>query len=252
MSAKNNLILKTEHLTRNFGALAAVSDVSFSVPEGEFRAIIGPNGAGKTTLINLIVNLTAPTSGKVWFDDKNITNKKPFQIVRMGMCKTFQISQLFKSLTVYDNVKIACIQKRNKTFNLFPHGNRYLKDEVLQVLDYVDMQHAVDNIAGELSYGDQKRLEIAITLAMEPKMLLLDEPTAGVARQEGYAIMDMVRELAQDLNMTTVFIEHDMDIVFNYSDQISVMNLGELIATDTPENIRNNEFVQKVYLGGLS
>lgn len=250
MSRNPNVILKTEKLTRYFGALKAVSDVSLEIMEEETRAIIGPNGAGKTTLLDLIVNRTSPTSGKVYFNGKDITNNKPFNIVRKGMCKTFQVSELFPLLTVFENAKIACIQKKGDVFNIFPKSHNYLRDEVMNVLGYVNMQHMKDEIAGELSYGDQKKLEIAITLAMQPKILLLDEPTAGVARQEGYDIMEMISKLAQEFHMTILFIEHDMDIVFNYADKISVMNEGELVVTDTPEKIRNNEFVQNVYLGG--
>ena len=250
MSQNRRVLLRTEKLSRNFGALPAVRDVSLEVKEREIRAIIGPNGAGKTTFLDLITNRTTPTSGEVYFKDQRITGEKPYNLVRKGICKTFQVSKLFPALTVFENVKIACIQQAGHVYHMFPKQKGYLRDEVLQTLSYVGMEHLVDEIAGELSYGDQKRLEIAVTLAMRPELLLLDEPTAGVARQEGYAIMEMILKLAEELKMTLLFIEHDMNIVFNYAHRISVMNEGELIVTGTPDEIRGNEFVQRIYLGG--
>lgn len=243
-------VLKTEHLTKHFGALAAVNDVSLQISKGEIRAIIGPNGAGKSTLMDLIVNRTSPSSGKVFLNGKDITNKKPFKIVEMGLCKCFQISRLFTNLNCFENVQIALIQKHKKTYSFAPQKADYLKDEVMALLRSVGMEKHAYEKATFLSYGDQRRLEIAITLALEPSILFLDEPTAGVARAEGYALMAMIRELAKSKEMTLLFIEHDMDVVFHYADQISVMEHGRLIATDAPQNIRENEFVKKAYLGG--
>ena len=153
-------------------------------------------------------------------------------------------------MTCFENIQIALLKKHKKVYDFVPKRAGYLKDEVMQVLDIVGMQHNAYETAALLSYGDQRRLEIAITLAMEPKLLMLDEPTAGVARAEGYEIMKMIRKLAQERHITVVFIEHDMEIVFNYSDRISVLDHGTLIATDTPENIRQNDFVQQAYFGG--
>ena len=153
-------------------------------------------------------------------------------------------------MTCFENIQIALLKKHKKVYDFVPKRADYLKDEVMQVLDIVGMQHNAYETAALLSYGDQRRLEIAITLAMEPKLLMLDEPTAGVARAEGYEIMKMIRKLAQERHITVVFIEHDMEIVFNYSDRISVLDHGTLIATDTPENIRQNDFVQQAYFGG--
>ena len=166
------------------------------------------------------------------------------------MCKCFQISKLFTNLTVFENVQIARINKVGKCYHLLPVSRSYLKDQVEECLSYVGMTDKMNETAGYLSYGDQRRLEIAITLAMEPTLLMLDEPTAGVARAEGYEIMKLVRDLAHERHMTMLFIEHDMDIVFNYSDQITVLRNGTLVATGTPEEIKENSFVQEAYLGG--
>lgn len=247
---EQKVILQTEHLVRWFGALKATDDVSLTIYEGEIHSIIGPNGAGKSTLMDEIVNRTSPNEGKVFFDGTEITGKPPYEIANMGLCKCFQISKLFSSLTCFENIQIALLKKHGEVYHFLPKRADYLEEEVMQVLDIVGMRHNANETAALLSYGDQRRLEIAITLAMEPKLLMLDEPTAGVARAEGYEIMKMIRKLAQERHITVVFIEHDMEIVFNYSDRISVLDHGALIATDTPEQIRQNDFVQKAYFGG--
>lgn len=245
-------ILKVENLNRYFGALHAVNNVSFDVPKGQVRAIIGPNGAGKSTLMDLICNRTTPSSGKVIFNGEDITARPPYEIVRRGLCKCFQITQIFQNLTVYENVQIARINKNKKTYFFRYVRDSYLKDEVEHFLSLVGIQDKMNEIAGYLSYGDQRRLDIAIALAMEPQLLILDEPAAGVSREEAHNLMNLIRQLGEKQHMTMLFIEHDMDIVFNYADVISVMRKGEMIATGTPENIKNNKFVQKAYLGGGS
>lgn len=245
-----DVILRTEHLVRYFGALKATDDVSLEIFDGEVHAIIGPNGAGKSTLMDEIVNRTHPNEGKVFFEGKEITNIPPYGIANMGLCKCFQISKLFGHLTCFENIQIALIKKHKKVYDFLPKRSDYLHDEVMEVLKSVGMEQNASVTAALLSYGDQRRLEIAITLAMEPKLLMLDEPTAGVARAEGYEIMKMIRRLAGERGFTVIFIEHDMEIVFNYSDRISVLDHGALLATDTPANIRKNEFVQNAYFGG--
>lgn len=243
-------ILKVKDLNRYFGALHATKNVSFEMQAGEIRAIIGPNGAGKSTLMDLITNRTVPSSGSVHFKGEDITGIPPEQIVRRGMTKCFQISKLFGSLTVYENVQIARIEMNRKTFSLFPVRDSYLKDEVKMYLSMVGLEKRMNEVAAYLSYGDQRRLDIAIALAMDPDLLILDEPAAGVAREEAHTLMQLIRELAKKRNMTIIFIEHDMDIVFNYADIISVLRDGELIASGTPEEIKGNQFVQEAYLGG--
>lgn len=248
--SEQKIALKVEHMVKKFGSLVATNDVSLEVPDGQIRAIIGPNGAGKSTLLDLITNRTKPTSGRVFFQGEEITGLSPEKIVRKGMCKCFQISKLFTNLTVFENVQIARINKAGKCYHLLPVSRSYLKDQVEECLSYVGMADKMNETAGYLSYGDQRRLEIAITLAMEPTLLMLDEPTAGVARAEGYEIMKLVKDLAATHHMTMLFIEHDMDIVFNYSDQITVLRNGTLVATGTPAEIKENSFVQEAYLGG--
>ena len=174
----------------------------------------------------------------------------PNKSVHKGMTKCFQISKLFLNLTVYENVQIPRIEMNRKTFNILPRKDTYLKEEIRTYLSLVGMEDKMNEVAAYLSYGDQRRLDIAIALAMEPKLLILDEPAAGVAREEAYKLMQLIRDLGKKRNMTIIFIEHDMDIVFNYADEISVLREGELIASGTPDEIKNNAFVQEAYLGG--
>jgi branched-chain amino acid transport system ATP-binding protein len=242
-------ILRVENLNRYFGALHAVKDVSFTVPEGQIRAVIGPNGAGKTTLMDLICNRTTPSSGKVIFRGQDISRLAPYKIVRKGMCKCFQITKIFYNLTVYENVQIARINMRKKVFDFLAVKDTFLKDEVVKFLSLVGMQDRMNEVAGFLSYGDQRRLDIAIALAMEPILLILDEPAAGVSRDEAHQLMELIRNLGIQQHMTMVFIEHDMDIVFNYAEVISVMVNGAMLATGRPDEIRKNSFVQEAYLG---
>lgn len=249
MSAEK-YILRTEGLTKNFGSLRAVDDISIQVPYGQMRAVIGPNGAGKSTLMNLIIQKTTPSSGKVYLMDKEITGRPTHHISNMGMSKCFQITQVFTALTVFENVRMSLIVDRKKTYNVLPVSESYLREEVMEILRLIGIADLADEVVKNLSYGDQRRLEIAITLAKRPKLMILDEPAAGVARKESYVLMDMVRELRDKLDMTMLFIEHDMDIVWNYAEEITVMNLGQFVASGTPEDIRHNDFVQKAYLGG--
>jgi branched-chain amino acid transport system ATP-binding protein len=243
------VILKTVGLSKDFGSLRAVNDVSLEIKEGTIRAVIGPNGAGKTTLFDLITNRTHPTSGKVYFQGKDITYLPPYKIVKLGIGKCFQISKLFPELTVFENIQIACISRARKVFNMYSPGNNAMRDEVLQIINSIGLTVLTDASAGYLSYGDQRRLEIGITLALQPTLLLLDEPTAGVSRAEGYEVMKLIKKLASERALTIVFIEHDMDIVFNYAEEITVMHQGTTIATGAPEAIKSNKQVQSCYLG---
>ena len=247
---QNEVILQIKDICKQFGALKAVDGVSLDIYDGEMHAIIGTNGAGKSTLMDLICQRTKPTSGQVILMGKDISKYPPYKIADMGMNKCFQVSKLFGRLTAAENVRMALIKKRGKVYGFMPQDPDFLRDEAVRVLDSVGLAEAADETAALMSYGDQRRLEIAITLALEPRILILDEPTAGVARAEGYEIMKMIRQLAQDKHMTVIFIDHDMEIVFNYADRISVMINGKLIATGTPQEVENNEFVQSAYIGG--
>ena len=243
------MILRTLNLDKYFGSLHAVDNVSLDIEEGEVRAIIGPNGAGKSTLLDLVSNRTRSSSGRVFLRDSEITGLPPHKIASRGIGRCFQVSKLFPGLTAFDNVQIACISRSDKTYDMLSSGDETYREDVLRHLESVGLAGMVDDLAGYLSYGDQRRLEIAITLAMKPSLLLLDEPTAGVSRAEGHDLMRLVKGLVADQSLTIIFIEHDMDMVFKYADRVSVMHLGRLMITDTPEEIRNNDLVRNIYLG---
>ncbi len=249
MKGTGQVILRTVDITKDFGSLRAVDRVNLEIDEGEVRAIIGPNGAGKSTLLDIVTNRSRPTFGNSYFRGSDITNLPPFAIAAHGVGRCFQVSKLFAGLTVFENVQIACISKGRKVYNIISAGNRIFEIEVNGILDAIGMKAMAGEEAGYLSYGDQRRLEIGITLAMKPSLLLLDEPTAGVSRAEGHDLMQLIKSLAVDQNLTIVFIEHDMDMVFKYADRISVMHLGQLITTGTPDDIRGNAMVRAIYLG---
>jgi branched-chain amino acid transport system ATP-binding protein len=243
------MILKTVGLSKDFGSLRAVDNINMDIKDGQIRAIIGPNGAGKSTFLDLITNRSRPSAGKVYFKDKEITMLPPHTIVKMGIGKCFQISKLFPNLTVFENIQIACISRAGKAYNMYLAGSNILNREVIQITESIGLIKMVDELAGYLSYGDQRRLEIGITLGLQPNLLLLDEPTAGVSRSEGNEVMKLIKRLAIERELTIVFIEHDMDIVFHYADEISLMHQGRLIATGTPNDMKNNPVVQNTYLG---
>lgn len=249
MKDEKPAILKTVDLAKYFGSLRAVGCMNLEIDEGEVRAIIGPNGAGKSTFLDLVTTRSRPSKGKVFFRGREITNLPSFEIASMGIGRCFQVSKLFPELTTFENVRIARIRKHGKVYSMFSSMTREMAKEVGDIIGSVGLETMIDEVAGYLSYGDQRRLEIAITLATEPSVLLLDEPTAGVSRAEGHQLMALVKNLAVAKSLTVVFIEHDMDIVFKYADRISVMHLGEGIATGTPDEIRSNELVQRIYLG---
>jgi branched-chain amino acid transport system ATP-binding protein len=243
------MILRTVGLSKDFGSLRAVNNVSLEIKDGQMRAIIGPNGAGKTTLLDLITNRTRPTSGQVYFKEKDITYLPPYAIVKLGIGKCFQISKLFPELTVFENIQIACISKAGKVYKMYLPGSDAMHDEARQIINSIGLTSLADASAGYLSYGDQRRLEIGITLALQPTLLLLDEPTAGISHAEGDEVMKLVKRLAAERALTIVFIEHDMNVVFNYAEEITVMHQGAIIATGVPEAIKNNKQVQSCYLG---
>lgn len=198
------IILRIEHISKNFGAIRAVDDVSLDILDGEMHAIIGSNGAGKSTLMDLVCRRTIPSSGKVVFCDEDISVLPAHEIANRGMCKCFQISKLFGELKAFENVRIALVKRAGRTYDFLPKKKDFLKKEAIEVLRSVGLADKADETASLLSYGDQRRLEIAITLALEPRLLILDEPTAGVARAEGYEIMKMIRNLAQRKHMTVM------------------------------------------------
>ena len=244
-------LLRIEHLSRNFGGLRAVEDVSLEVKEGDRHAIIGPNGAGKSTLFNLITGQLKPSSGKVILDGRDITGKPPHVIARTGIGRAFQITTIFPKLTVRQNLQYAMLAHAGYTVRPFGIANRIFAGEAQGLAEAVGLGMWADLPAGQLSHGDQRAIEIAISLALGSKLVLLDEPTAGMSAYETDKAMELVRRLATERFLTLLFCEHDMSVVFSTARTVTVMHQGRVLTAGTPEQIRRNPDVQKVYLGEL-
>ena len=244
-------LLEVENVSRHFGSLVAVENVSMSVEAGELRAVIGPNGAGKTTFFNLISGFLAPTSGRILFDNEDITRLLPARRVWRGIARTFQVTEVFPELSVRENLRIAAEVAAG--YRLRPWISREADAEVsARVTDLSDMGGLSDKEnrpVGELSHGDQRATEIMMALALRPRLLLLDEPTAGMGDQETYNVTQLIRRLHRDHNLTIVLIEHDMRVVFHLADRIMVLAEGAMLAEGTPQEIAANEAVQAAYLG---
>ena len=244
-------LLRIEHLSRSFGGLRAVEDVSIEVKQGDRHAIIGPNGAGKSTLFNLITGQLKPNSGKVIFDGRDITGKPPHVIARTGIGRAFQITTIFPKLTVRQNLQYAMLAHGGFTVRPFGIANRMFSAEAQELAEAVGLGEWADLPAGQLSHGDQRAIEIAISLALGSKLVLLDEPTAGMSAYETDKAMELVRRLALERHLTLLFCEHDMSVVFSTARTLTVMHQGRVLTEGTPEQIRHNPDVQKVYLGEL-
>jgi branched-chain amino acid transport system ATP-binding protein len=245
------MLLEVDNVTKNFGRLAAVREVSLKVQQGELRAVIGPNGAGKTTFFNLISGLFPPTTGRVVFDGRDVTGMPAYARVELGMARTFQITEIFPELSVLENVRIGAEVAAG--FRLRPWISRAesaeLQRRIEETLSLTGLFPKADRLVGELAHGDQRAAEIAMALALRPRLLLLDEPTAGMGDQETYEITQLVRRLHRDGKLTIVLIEHDMRVVFHLADRITVLDQGKLLAEGTPQEIAVNEAVQAAYLG---
>jgi branched-chain amino acid transport system ATP-binding protein/branched-chain amino acid transport system permease protein len=244
-------LLRIEHLSRNFGGLRAVEDVSLEVKEGDRHAIIGPNGAGKSTLFNLITGQLKPSSGKVILDGRDITGKPPHVIAKTGIGRAFQITTIFPKLTVRQNLQYAMLAHAGYTVRPFGIANRIFAVEAQGLAEAVGLGMWANLPAGQLSHGDQRAIEIAISLALGSKLVLLDEPTAGMSAYETDKAMELVRRLATERFLTLLFCEHDMSVVFSTARTVTVMHQGRVLTAGTPEQIRRNPDVQKVYLGEL-
>jgi branched-chain amino acid transport system ATP-binding protein len=244
-------VLDVRTVSKRFGSLIAVRDVSLTVAKGELRAIIGPNGAGKTTFFNLVSGLFPPTTGSIAFDGRDVTRLPAHERVKLGMARTFQITEIFPELTVYENVRIGT--EIAQGYRLRPWVNRAERQAIRSAaeaaLELTGLGAKADRLVGELAHGDQRAAEIAMALALRPHLLLLDEPTAGMGDQETYEITQLVRRLHRDNNFTIVLIEHDMRVVFHLADRITVLDQGALLAEGTPQEIAANEAVQAAYLG---
>jgi len=245
-------VLSVEGLSKSFGGVRAVADVSFTLHEGEFLALIGPNGAGKTTCFNMLNGYLKPDAGTVSLEGRDITGMRPRRVWRLGVGRTFQITQTFESMTVRENVQMALISHHRRTLSMLARATRLYREEADALLDRVAMAGQADRAAAELAYGDLKRLELAVALAHRPRVLLMDEPTAGMAPNERVALMALTAGIIADEGVSILFTEHDMDVVFTHAHRILVLNRGALIAEGTGEEIRADETVRDVYLGGGS
>jgi branched-chain amino acid transport system ATP-binding protein len=242
-------LLAVEGLTKSYGGVHAVRGVSFELKAGEILALIGPNGAGKSTCFDMLNGQNIPDSGRVTLMGQDTIGRKPRDIWRLGVGRTFQITATFPTMTVRENVQVALVSYRDALFNFFGSAPRFARDEAGRLLELVGMDGYAERPCGELAYGDLKRLELAVALANQPKLLLMDEPTAGMAPRERIELMRLTARIAREKSIGVLFTEHDMDVVFEHADRILVLNRGSLIAEGSPEQVRADPQVRAVYLG---
>jgi branched-chain amino acid transport system ATP-binding protein len=243
-------MLQVEALHKSFEDFMAVNGANLTVGRGEIVAVIGPNGAGKTTLFNLITGALKRDRGKIIFKSEDISALPPYEICMKGISRSYQIVNIFPRLTVFENAQVAVLSHQRRSSNLFRPAKTIAVKETRSILESVGLLEKEKSIAGSLSHGDQKILEIAVALGNEPELLILDEPTAGMSPEETQATMELVRRLARMRGLTILFCEHDMDIVFSIAQSIMVMRHGQTIIQGTPEEVRGNKEVQDAYLGG--
>jgi len=249
-------ILKVDHITIRFGGLTAVSNFYLNLKEGELVGLIGPNGAGKTTVFNMLTGAYKPTKGKIYFNGKDITKKRVDQITTLGMARTFQNIRLFTNLSVIDNVMVGChLRIKSSVLNAVFYLHKYsqeedeIREEAKQLLEEVNLEKLKDNLAGGLPYGQQRKLEIARALATRPRLLLLDEPAAGMNPHETKDLMSFIQEIQDKFKLTIILIEHDMKVVMGICKRILVLDYGITIAEGNPIEIQHNPEVIKAYLG---
>lgn len=251
-------LLRIDNLCRNFGGLRAVDQVSFQVNSGEIFGLIGPNGAGKTTVFNLITGLIPPSQGNVYVGDRPLTGLAPHHIAAQGVARTFQNIRLFKDLTVWQNVQLGQHLHLPRGFwaNLFQlksvrAAQQHRQIHIQYLLDWLGLGDRPQVVAGTLAYGDQRRLELARALALEPQLLLLDEPAAGMNPSEKHALSQLIREIQKEFNLTIILIEHHVPLVMGLCDRIAVLDFGQLIAVGDPATVQQNSAVIEAYLGSL-
>lgn len=242
-------MLQVDSVVKSFDDFRAVNGANLAVGKGEIVAVIGPNGAGKTTLFNLITGALKRDKGRIIFKGEDIGVLPPYEICKKGISRSYQIVNIFPRLTVFKNVQVAVLSHQRRSTNLFRPAQDIAVEETRSILESVGLSDKEKSIAGALSHGDQKILEIAIALGNEPELLILDEPTAGMSPEETSATMELVKQLAQMRGLTILFCEHDMDIVFSVAQSIMVMHQGRTLVQGKPEEVRNNPFVQEAYLG---
>ncbi|MBI4963180.1 MAG: ABC transporter ATP-binding protein [Desulfomonile tiedjei] len=244
-------ILETNGLYHDFSGLKVLFDVNLQVEKGERHAVIGPNGAGKTTLFNIITGTYVPRQGQVLFKSKKVTGAKPHELTRLGLGRSFQITSTFDRMTAFQNIRLAILSKRGIRFNLFRMVDKMkdITEETEEVLRRIGLDGERDFPAGALSYGKHRALEISLALATDPDLIMLDEPTAGMSRDETHHTVELIKRLTE--GKTVVIIEHDMDVVFSLADRVTVLDYGRIIAVGTPEEIQGNQAVRDAYLGDL-
>jgi branched-chain amino acid transport system ATP-binding protein len=242
-------LLSVERLTKSYGGVHAVRGVSFALKAGEILALIGPNGAGKSTCFDMLNGQITPDDGRIILMGQDTTGQRPRAIWRLGVGRTFQITATFPTMTVRENVQVALMSHCRQLFNAHSSMPKLARDEAGRLLELVGMSGYAERPCGELAYGDLKRLELAVALANEPKLLLMDEPTAGMAPRERAELMQLAARIAREQGLGILFTEHDMDVVFEHADRILVLNRGTLIAEGSPEQVRANPQVRAVYLG---
>lgn len=244
-------ILEIKKLHHDFDGLQVLSDVNLQIETGERHAIIGPNGAGKTTLFNLVAGTYTAKKGKVIFKNHDITNDKPYKIRRLGMGRSFQITNTFGNMTTFENIRLAVLSKRGIRFHIFKRIDQMkeITEETERILDWIGLSDERDILAKNLSYGKQRSLEISLALSGDQELIILDEPTAGMSKDETHNAVEQIKRLTQ--GKTIAIIEHDMDVVFSLADRISVLHHGTILATGSPDEIRNNQMVKDAYLGAM-
>ena len=245
-----SVVLETKGLSKSFGGIVAVDDVSFQLQKGELLALIGPNGAGKSTCFNMLMGQLPPTAGEVYLSGEKINGLRPRQIWRKGVGRTFQITATYSSMTVVENVQMALLSHHKQVFRFAPRAHLMYHAEAIALLKKVGMAEQAERHCAVLAYGDLKRMELAIALAHDPVLWLMDEPTAGMAPKERVALMQLTADIVRDEQVSVLFTEHDMDVVFTHAHRIMVLNRGKLIAEGNATEIRNSPLVQEVYLGG--
>jgi branched-chain amino acid transport system ATP-binding protein len=245
-------MLQVEKLVKNFDGFQAVADANLQVDQGQIAAVIGPNGAGKSTLFNLITGHLTASSGQITFKGQPITNLPPHQICRLGVSRSFQLINIFNRLTVFENIQAAVLAERGKSGMMFGFAAKMVVEETRQIIKQFGLTRFADTVCSNLSYGDQKVLEIAISFACRPELLLLDEPTAGMSPEETQKIVELVKTLSREHGVTILITEHDVDLVFDLAQKIMVLHQGRTLAQGLPEEIRQNKQVQEAYLGELN
>jgi branched-chain amino acid transport system ATP-binding protein len=249
----NDIILEAKNLTKVFGGLVAVDDVSIQIHAKTMHAIIGPNGAGKTTLFNLLSGVMPPTQGEVFYKGENITSLPPYKRAHLGIGRSYQITNIFPNLTVIENVRLAAQAKGKDNFKLFSRADDFKQyiEQAQEVIEIVDLKGRASFLARNLTHGEKRKLELGIMLACDPELLLFDEPTAGMSSEQVPELINIINRIVQQHERTAILVEHRMDMVMSISDVVTVMNQGRILAAGSPSEIANNQQVQIAYLGDL-